>query len=133
MDTITSIIIWATPVVLGIASWALLELFKDVKDDVKALKTSNSNIRTDIAKQGVQIKNLDDKVTAVCKSVDNVKGALHIIDKQQVGKDELEITMQAVKQIESRMTDSDKKYGQILMILDGMAKRIGINFKKSGS
>lgn len=130
MDIVTSIIVWATPVVLGFASWALVELFKDLKDDVKDLKTSNSNIRTDIAKQGVQITNLDTKVSAVCKSVDAVKIAVHDIDKRTVGVSDLN---NSVKVLSDRMNESDRKYGQILIILDGMAKRIGINFKKSGS
>ena len=130
MDAITSIIVWATPVVLGFASWALVELFKDLKDDVKDLKTSNSNIRTDIAKQSVQITNLDTKVNLVTKSVDAVKVAVHDIDKRTVGVSDLN---NSVKILSDRMNESDRKYGQILIILDGMAKRIGITFKKSGS
>jgi len=130
MDTINTIIIWATPVVLGLASWALVELFKDLKDDVKDLKTSNSNIRTDIAKQSVQITNLDTKVNLVTKSMDAVKVAVHDIDKRTVGVSDLN---NSVKILSDRMNESDRKYGQILIILDGMAKRIGITFKKSGS
>lgn len=130
MDIVTSIIVWATPVVLGFASWALVELFKDLKDDVKDLKTSNSNIRTDIAKQGVQITNLDTKVNLVSKSVDAVKIAVHDIDKRTIGVSDLN---NSVKVLSDRMNESDRKYGQILIILDGMAKRIGITFKKSGS
>ena len=130
MDTINTIIIWATPVVLGLASWALVELFKDLKDDVKDLKTSNSNIRTDIAKQSVQITNLDTKVNLVTKSMDAVKVAVHDIDKRTVGVSDLN---NSVKILSDRMNESDRKYGQILIILDGMAKRIGITFKKLGS
>lgn len=130
VDIVTSIIVWATPVVLGFASWALVELFKDLKDDVKDLKTSNSNIRTDIAKQGVQITNLDTKVNLVSKSVDAVKIAVHDIDKRTIGVSDLN---NSVKVLSDRMNESDRKYGQILIILDGMAKRIGITFKKSGS
>ncbi len=130
MDTITTIIVWATPAILGIASWALIELFKDVKDDVKDLKTSNANIRTDIAKQGVKIQAVDDKVTGVCKTVEAMRVAVHEVDKRTANVQELNGT---ISQLSKRLDDSDKNYGKILMILDGVAKRIGINFKKSGS
>lgn len=130
MDTITTIIVWATPAILGLASWSLIELFKDVKDDVKELKTSNSNIRTDIAKQAVKIQSLDDKVTTVGKYVEDVRKMTHELDKRTANVQELNGT---ISQLSKRLDDSDKNYGKILMILDGVAKRIGINFKKSGS
>jgi cell division protein YceG involved in septum cleavage len=133
MGVITEIIIWSSPIVAAGFLWLFLDAYKEIKDDVKDLKTSNSNIRTDVAKLAVQQKNTDDKVMTVGKAVERVQTMVHEIDKQQIGKRELEVTMNAVKQIESRMNDSDTKYGQILLILDGMAKRIGIQFKKSGS
>jgi hypothetical protein len=131
--TMTDVIVWASPIAFGFIVWLTHELYKGLKEDVSDVKKSNSNIRTDIAKQGVKIESLDQKITTVCASVETLKHMTHKLDKEQVGKPELELTMQAVKQIESRMNDSDKKYGTILMILNGMAKRIGIDIKKTGS
>lgn len=130
MDTITTIVVWATPAILGLASWALIELFKDVKEDVKDLKNSNSNIRTDIAKQGVKIQALDDKVSVVGKHLEDVRKMTHELDKRTANVQELNGT---ISKLSTRLDESDKNYGKILMILDGVAKRIGINFKKSGS
>ena len=133
MSTVSEIIVIASPFVFAFTVWLLHEVYNSFKGDIGDLKKSNGLIRTDVAKQTVQIANLDQKVTAVCASVETLKKMTHELDKEQVGKAELELTMQAVKQIESRMNDSDKKYGTILMILDGMAKRIGIQFKKTGN
>lgn len=129
----TDLIVWASPFAFGFIVWLTHELYKGLKEDVAQVKTSNSNIRTDIAKHSVKIDTLDQKVTTICQSVETLKKMTHEIDKQQFGKDELQMTTQAVKQIESRMNEADKKYGTILMILNGMAKRIGIDIKKTGS
>jgi arginine decarboxylase-like protein len=134
--TFAEVIIYCSPIVFGVATWLFIDAYQEIKGDVKDLKTSNSNVRTDIAKQGVKIDMLDAKVTTVCKSVEDVRKLTHEIDKRNgngVGKAELELAMQAAKQTESRVSDLDKKYGQILMILNGMAKRIGIDIKKTGA
>lgn len=130
MDTVTTIIVWATPAILGIASWALIELFKDVKEDVKELKTSNGRIRTDIAEMRVEQRSTDQKVMAVGKSVEDVRKLTHELDKRTANVTELNGT---IDKLSARLAVSDQNYGKILMILDGMAKRIGINIKKSGS
>lgn len=130
MSIITEIIIWTSPIIAGGFLWLFIDAYQEVKGDVKDLKNSNANIRTDIAKQGVQITSLDTKVSGVCKTVETVRAAVHEIDKRTSGVTELNGT---VKNLTARVDESDRKYGQILMILNGMAKRIGIDIKKSGT
>lgn len=113
----------------GLCGWLLVNLYTDLKEDVKEIKTSNQNIRTDVAKLAVQQANTDAKVTAVCNNIEKVRTQLSDVDKRTHGLADVSST---IVRLEGRANDTDRKYGQILMILDGMAKRVGIDFRKAG-
>lgn len=130
MDIITSIIVVATPFVIGIASWSLVVIFNDVKDDISHLKKSTADIQTELVKHGVQITNLDSKVISVCKSVEEMRNMSHELDKRTANIQDNNV---AIIKMTTRLDQYEKNYGKILVILDGLARRTGINFKKSGS
>lgn len=130
MDIITSIIVVATPFVIGIASWSLVVIFNEVKDDISHLKKSTANIQIELVKHGVQITNLDSKVSIISKSVEEERSMMHELDKRTSNLQDNNV---AIIKMTTRLDQYEKNYGKILLILDGLAKRTGINFKKSGS
>lgn len=130
MSLITEIIIWCSPVLFGAFLWMAHEVYTSFKGDIGDLKKSNANLRTDVAKQGVMITSLDTKVSTVCRSVESIQKSTHEIDKRTANVTELN---GAVKSLSERIDKSDKKYGQVLMILDGIAVKLGLKVKRSGS
>lgn len=128
--TIAEVIIYCSPFLAAFSFWVLHELYSGIKGDLKEVKNSNSNIRTDVAKLSVQQKATDDKVTTVCKSMEGVQKMVHEIDKRTANVTELN---GAVKSLSERIDRSDKKYGDVLMILDGIAVKLGLKVRRSGS
>lgn len=120
----------ATPFVIGIASWSLVVIFNEVKDDISHLKKSTANIQIELVKHGVQITNLDSKVSIISKSVEEERSMMHELDKRTSNLQDNNV---AIIKMTTRLDQYEKNYGKILLILDGLAKRTGINFKKSGS
>lgn len=130
MSIITEIIIWVSPFAFGLTLWLAKELYNSIKTDVDDTKKTVHRVEKKQVEHEVKINGLDTKLTGVCNSLEAVKKTTHEIDKRTNGVEQLN---GSVKILSERLDQSDKKYGQVLMILDGIAVKLGLKVKRSGS
>lgn len=121
MSVITELIIWSSPIVLGLCIWLFKELYDSFKGDLGDLKKSNAAIRTEQATFKVTLTNIDAKVEKLDKKVDTLSGITNALDKRS--GDTVTLTT-SIKTLERKLDEHESNYGKVIILLKKVTEKL---------
>jgi len=112
--TIAEIIIWAFPVVAGLALWGMRELYASIKSDLKSVKESQYNTNKKLDRVDARLDVVDAKLVNQSTDLMAVKFTAHQIDQRTGNTREM---VESMKHIETKLREQQTEYGKIILVL----------------
>ena len=112
--SISDVIIWASPLVGGLALYLAHDAFTSVKDDLKELRERQVKTREDLADLRADVKVANDSINAISRNVDAAVSSVKAVDQRSGDTREVQMFMRT---LENKMSVSETNYGKVILIL----------------
>jgi len=112
--SISDVIIWASPLVGGLALYLAHDAFTSVKEDLKELRERQSKTREDLSDLRADVKVANDSINAISRNVDAAVSSVKAVDQRSGDTREVQMFMRT---LENKMAVSETNYGKVILIL----------------
>lgn len=113
-DTVSKIIIWASPFALTGILYLAHDAYQTVKAELKKLDSRTYNMREQQIKDGAKLGVLDDGLKALSENLADVSQVAKGIDRRSGDTKEMALYM---KTVETKLNEHDANYGKVILIL----------------